>query len=149
MNEELQNLINNLDFDEYHYFYHQTDRGNGQSIIEEGLLVDGTNILDVDNILFTTAIELKPNDVESMEAFLDFLADHQFETDLRNTLEMVIMVAPKEYNKDIVEPLNEFINGNYYKGIIRQEHILGYIDLPNQTLTVNEECPFNTDGFYL
>ena len=47
-------LLKMLDFEEFDYFYHETGDGVGEEIMEEGLLVEGTNILDTNNIAYTT-----------------------------------------------------------------------------------------------
>ena len=41
----LEEFVNGLDFNNYDYFYHETGKSVGESILEEGLLVDETNIL--------------------------------------------------------------------------------------------------------
>ena len=38
MEEAVQILKNNLDYDNNYYFYHETGQGNGREICDEGLL---------------------------------------------------------------------------------------------------------------
>ena len=67
----LEEFVNGLDFNNYDYFYHETGKAVGESILEEGLPVDGTNILDVDNILFTTACPFTKDKASSLSTFID------------------------------------------------------------------------------
>ena len=48
----LDNIQDIFDFDNFDYFYHETSKGDAQTIMQQGLLVDGTNIIDTNNILF-------------------------------------------------------------------------------------------------
>ena len=147
MYTDLESFLSMFDFEEYDYFYHQTNRGTGEEILESGLLVEGSNILEVDNLIYTTTIELKPSDIEDIPTFLDFLKDHEFYTQFRDTLEMVFIVAPKAYDKEIVEGYDHFVNGTFFRGIIQPEHILGYINVLTQEVTLNEYCDYKKDPF--
>ena len=76
---ELSDFLDCLDFDEFDYFYHETSRGNGERIMEEGLLVDGTNILGTNNILYTTASPLTSDMVDSFDGtYYEGIVDSSF-----------------------------------------------------------------------
>lgn len=146
---DIETFLKFLDFDKNIYFYHQTNLGNGESIIENGLRVKGENILDVDNILYTTAIELRSTDVEDLTEFLDFIEEANFSTPFRNTLEMVILVSPKEYGDEIVDHYGELINGEYYEGLVQPENILAYINVLTKEVRINEECSYYVEPYSL
>jgi hypothetical protein len=149
MDTELETFYESLDFESNDYFYHITGAGNGQRIIEEGLLVDGTNILDVDNILFTTTIEIRQEEFPTYEDFESLVSENNGPSNIRDTSEMVIIVCPKEYNKRIVNNYDEYVNGTYFKGVIPSEYVLGYIDIARQDVTINPDCTYQADLFYL
>lgn len=146
---DIKTFLEFLDFDKNIYFYHQTNLGNSESIIENGLRVKGENILDVKNILYTTAIELKSSDVKDLTEFLDFIEEANFSTPFRNTLEMIILVSPKEYGDDIVEKYGELINGEYYEGIVQTDNILAYINVLTKEVKINEECSYYIEPYSL
>lgn len=118
-----------LDLDEYDYFYHMTSEENAESICEEGLLVNGTNILDTNNIIYTTAI---PIDADVLEEFDYILEDEMGNTNERPTDACVIIGAPKSYNKEVVENFNDYHNGEYYEGIVYNSMIMGYFDMKKE-----------------
>lgn len=135
-----------LDFDSFDYLYHETSRGNGQPIMEQGLLVDGTNILQTNNILFTTTLPLTKEMVSDDHEFTSFLTQEKSVSKLRDVSEMVILCSPKEYDYQIVSPYNDYDHaGNYYEGIIEPSFILGVIDLKDLTFTSNPECEYLDD----
>lgn len=127
-----------FNLDEYDYFYHMTSIEYASSICEKGLLVNGNNILDTSNLLYTTAI---PIDEEMLENFSDLLSDEMGNTHVRDTDACIIIGAPKEYNKDIVNVYNSFENEEYYEGLIGRNTIMGYIDL-DQVFHINENYEF-------
>ena len=143
----VNDFINLLDFEENDYFYHITGNGKSSSILEEGLLVNGTNILDVDNILFTTATPLYPEDAVDEKALNNLLDAELSSNKLRGTNEMVIIGSPKIMEKDIVEKYNEVIDGVLYKGIVDKTYIMGYFNI-NHEFTPNEEFIYGNDEFY-
>lgn len=148
---EIKDFIDTLNFDEYDYFYHETSKNNGKKICEEGLLVDGTNILNTNNILFTTASPLTKDFVEDPNNFIKFLEQEKTHSTIRDVSEMVIICAPKEYEKQIINEYQDYDeNGNYYKGIIENNFIAGFIDLNNLEFHENPDFEFSDDyGFKL
>ncbi len=138
-----------LDFDSFNYLYHETSRGNGERIIEEGLLVNGNNILNVDNILFTTTLPLTKDMINDPEEFSTFLRQEKSTGSLfRDVSEMVIIASPKDYDNNIVSPYNAYADDeNYYQGIVEPSFILGVINLEDLTFTPNLECEYY-DDFY-
>lgn len=131
----LEEFVNGLDFDNYDYFYHETGKGIGESVLEEGLLVDGTNILDVDNILFTTACPFTKDIVSSLSSFID---EEYSPTRGRDVSEIIILVAPKDLGGFIVDPLNDYIDGAFYEGIVPPTRVLGYIDMGSKEFVPND-----------
>ena len=142
---ELSNFISKLDFDEFDYFYHETERGNGERIMEEGLLVNGTNILDTDNILFTTALPLTKDLVSDKKNFENFLNTEKSDSSFRKVSEMVILGAPKYFNEQLVVKYDDYHDGEYYEGIVNPNFILGYIDLSDKKFHVNENYEYSNE----
>ena len=138
-----------LDFDNFNYLYHETSRGTGERIMEEGLLVNGNNILNVDNILFTTTLPLTKDMIKDPEEFSTFLRQEKSTGSLfRDVTEMVIIASPKDYDNNIVSPYNAYAEDeNYYQGIVEPSFILGIINLEDLTFTPNIECEYY-DDFY-
>ena len=67
---------------------------------------------------------------------------------------MVIIGAPKDYEKRIVSPYNKYKDGIYYEGIIKNNFILGYIDMFDKQFTVNVNYEYSDellsdDNYYL
>lgn len=144
----IETFLGSLNLEENDYFYHITGRGNGERIVEEGLLVDGTNILDTDNILYTTTISITPDMVSNSEGFERELLDMEISNKgIRDCSEMVIIGAPKEMQKQIVSHFGEDIDGNYFEGIIQPQYIMGYFNLEHE-FTPNGEFEYGTDLFY-
>ena len=48
-----------------------------------------------------------------------------------------------------VNNYDEYVNGTYFKGIIPSEYVLGYIDIARQDVTINPDCTYQADLFYL
>ena len=143
---DIQDIISFFDFENYDYYYHMTGKGIGDLICEEGLLVDGTNILGATNIKDTTTIEITPDMVNDPDEFADFI-DGEINNNLaRDTSEMVIIGSPKEYEKEIVSQLNETINDQYFEGIINANLVMGYIN-QNLEFIPNENYEHGTDTF--
>ena len=108
------------------------------SICEKGLLVNGNNILDTSNLLYTTAV---PIDEEMLESFSDLLTDEMGKTHVRDIDACIIIGSPKEYNKDIVNVYNSFENEEHYEGLVGRNMIMCYIDL-DQVFHINENYEF-------
>lgn len=149
MYTDIESFFNSLDFENNHYFYHVTEKGNGDSIIEKGLYVEGTNIINTNNLLFTTAIELKQEDLTDFQDFIDFLEENSFVSHFRDTTEIVFIASPKELDKKIVLGCDQIIDDTYYRGIIPSEHIVGYINVTTKEITTNEDCEYIVDPFFL
>ena len=92
---KIEDTIPFFDFENYDYYYHMTGEGIGDLICEEGLLVDGTNILGATNLKDTTTKELSPEMVKNIDRFIDFVRDEVDNSLLRDTSEMVIIGSPK------------------------------------------------------
>lgn len=139
----MENVVNKvkdfLDYENNYYFYHETDNGYGENICEEGLYLSGNNILGVKNLLYTTTAPLSEDITSNETEFIDFLSREKQTNGLRKVTEMVILGIPKD---DIDFAVDRLDNGyqpdsvtNY---IIRPQYVLGYIDLENEDLIINE-----------
>lgn len=140
VNVDLKQLV---DLDHYDYFYHMTSEENAENICDEGLLVNGNNILNTNNVIYTTAV---PIDDELLKEFDYILEDEMGKTEVRSTDACVIIGAPKEYNREIVEDYDDYHNGDYYEGIVNNSMIMGYFDLRKE-FHPNENYNYATDIF--
>ena len=144
----VNDFINLLDFEENDYFYHITGNGKSSSILEEGLLVNGTNIIDTNNILYTTCTPLNPEDIVDEDTFNNDLLDSEIGNNrFRDTNEMVIIGVPKYKDKKIVDEFMQDIDGVFYEGIIYNSYIMGYFNNEHE-FTPNEEFEYGPDDFY-
>lgn len=109
-----------FNFENNDYFYHMTGSSVSHYIMEEGLLVDGTNIIDAQNLKDTTTIEI--------------------------TSEMVIISVPKDYKKDIVSVFRQVKNRQYFEGIIDKNNIMGYFNTKLE-FTPNPNFMFGNEKF--
>ena len=144
----VNDFISSLDFNEYDYLYHVTGNGKAENILEEGLLVNGSNILDVDNILFTTATPLYPEDVVDEETFVNELLNGELsDSKLRDTNEMVIIGCPVDMNSNIVDDYLDYIDGVFYEGFVDTSYIMGYFNKKHEFIP-NAYYQYGTDKFY-
>ena len=143
---KIEDVIEFFDFENYDYYYHITGEGIGDLICEEGLLVDGTNIIDTKNLKDTTTIEITPDMVSDSDDFKEFVEDEISNSLLRDTSEMVIIGSPREVRKKIVVDYNQSKDEHFYQGIIHANMIMGYF---NQDLEFicNEKYAHGNDAF--
>ena len=141
----IMDFLKMLNYDEFSYFYHETSSGVGKRILERGLLVDGTNILDVENIAFTTIAPLTPDLTETPEQFVNFVQHERSSSSVRDVSEMVIICTAKNLVGDLVESYDKIYQGNFFEGIIRKHHILGVIDMETLSFEMNEEFEYAGD----
>ena len=139
--EELKKCFN---FKENRYFYHITGEERADEILEDGLLVDGTNIIDVNNILFTTAIEITPDMIPEFEEILD---EELREDGFRGLSQMILMGCPKDEVDYIVDKTEQIVDGESYEGIIHPNFIMGYINLDHEFIP-NEMFDYGSIYFY-
>ncbi len=144
----IEEFIEALDFNENDYFYHVTSKGNGKKIIEEGLYVDGNNILGADNILETTTLPLTIDIASDTSKLIEFLVEELGCQGIRDTSELIVLGAPKTCMKQIVSEFDSFKDGTYYEGIIHNEYVMGYFDKESLEFTPNEEFCFGNDDSY-
>lgn len=138
-------LLKLLNYEEYDYFYHETGTGVGEQIIEEGLLVDGNNIIGTKNIAFTTIACLTPDLTETPEKFVSFLQNEKSDSAIREVTEMVILSSPKEIEGKIARPYGNYHDGTQYEEIIDSNFVMGVINLNNLTFRMNEEFEYADD----
>lgn len=140
----VEELFNNLDFENYSYFYHITGGGNGESICNEGLLME-------EKELRSTTIEIKSEMIKDVKNFIL----NERGNNVRKTDEMVIISCPKEEVNYLVKN-NNYISSNWENDktpeyIIPSEYIMGYIDMreseENFTFTANENYYFDEYGY--
>lgn len=117
----LENIKDIFDFDNFDYFYHETSVDRAKSIMQQGLLVDGTNILGTNNILFTTTCRISEDMVPTSQAFIDYVESEFGPSNIRDVSAMVILAADKSWEEEIVEPFGQYVDDHYYQGIIRPQ----------------------------
>ena len=138
--EELKNFFeNNFDFNDYSYFYHMTSSGTGDMILEEGLLMEEEDI-------YTTAIKITEKDLENIDSLLE---SGSGKTDFRE--EMVLIATLKGEEDFLVKKgyktSSNWVNSDRPKYVIYPENIIGYIDLEDKYLVINDNCDYiNHDG---
>lgn len=131
MEISLEKFVNSLDFEHYNYYYHETGEGKAAEILIDGLLIEGTDILGVDNILFTTVRPFLPEDADEIDDLVE--SERSSPGVLREVSEMVILEVEKGKEKDIVDP-----SGIYgYEGRVSSKYVKGYIDMDRKTFIVN------------
>lgn len=142
MENVIQSLKENLDYENNYYFYHETSNGKGLDICNEGLLLTGENILGVKNVLFTTASPLTEEITNYDDELISFLRSEKQTNPNRSVNEMVIIGIPKEDMDFALTPIqpNETENNDIYGAnfIVDTSYILGCIDLTNEELIKNE-----------
>ena len=130
MEISLEDFVSTLDFEQYNYYYHETESGVGIDIMVSGLLIEGTNIIDTDNILFTTTLPFTIDEASDIENFVE---SERSVSSARRVCEMVILEVEKGREKEIVEP-----SGIYgYEVRVSSRYIKGYIDMDRCTFIAN------------
>ncbi len=142
----LEEFIASMDFENNNFFYHETSRGNGEGIVEDGLYVDGNNILGVDNILYTTSLPLTMDMISNIDEFYSFLDLEKSCGNIRDVSEFIIICSPKEYNDRIVSLGKYYKDGKYYIGKIDKSFICGYIDMETKEFVINPD--YDCDYLY-
>lgn len=138
MKQVVNKLKDQLDYENNYYFYHETSTGCSVSICEEGLFLSGFNILDVENLLYTTAAPLTEDITSDEKQFLDFLLSERQLSGMRRVTEMVILGFPKDNLDFVVEPSNNNYQDNDSNNyIVNSQYVLGYIDLEKEELNLN------------
>lgn len=142
----IEDTFSFFDFENFDYYYHMTGDGIGDLICEEGLLVDGTNIIGAKNIKDTTTKEITPDMVANHDDFIQFVQGEIQNCLLRDTSEMVIIGSPKDFEKEIVSDYEQSKDEHFFQGIIHANMIMGYY---NQGLEFicNENYAYGTDEF--
>jgi hypothetical protein len=141
---DFNNFKNAFDFKNNSYFYHITSEDLGDTIIEEGLLVDGTNILDVNNIIFTTAIPITPDMIDNIEDILD---EELHEDDFRGTSIMIILGCDKDSVDNIVNTDGYEKDGKHFEGIVYPNSVMGYFNLEHEFIP-NDNFDYGSNEFY-
>lgn len=128
--EELENLFENLDYENNEYFYHVTGKGFSNQIMEEGLCLEDKN-LDSTTIKFPEELIQDPCKY----------CKEEYRNGIVKRQEMVILGCPKGYDSYLVEessyPIE--IGDNLYNYFVSKEYILGYVDLETLDVTYNPE----------
>ena len=130
---ELEELINNLDFENNRYFYHITSQGYGDEIIEEGLFLEDRN-------LNSTTIEIPEEMIEDPVSY----CESEYVDGLIKRQEMVIICCEKGEEQYIVRncDIPKWLGNQKLDYFIPIEYILGYIDLNTLDVKYNEECQY-------
>ncbi|MGM9878460.1 MAG: hypothetical protein ACI31R_00290 [Bacilli bacterium] len=128
--DELKEKFSNFfDFEDFDYFYHMTENGNGEVICENGLMM-------VDKDIYKTLIKIEPEDVYDFDKFLE---TGKGNTDFRK--EMVIIKTPKEETDYLVsdnsletDDWTCLEKANY---LIYPKDIAGYINIEDKCFYEN------------
>lgn len=144
----IEEFIKSLNFLENDYFYHVTGEDNAEAMFEEGLYVDGNNLLNTDNILETTTLPLSEDMVLTESQFREFLEGELNDFGIRNTSEFVVLGASKSSNKQLVSRFDNYKDGEYYEGVIPSDYIMGYFKKESLEFIPNENYEYGTDEYY-
>ena len=130
----MEELINNLDFEEMDYYYHITSKGYGNEIIENGLYMQ-------EKSLKSTAIKITKEILDDFERY----CESEYKTGLSNRQEMVIIGCAKGDGRYLVLECEEPIitESGKFDYFISTENILGYIDLESLNVIYNPEYIHN------
>lgn len=135
-------FLQDLDFNDNVYFYHVTEKGIGEKILENGLLM-------ADSHYWSTIIELTP---EMIVDPYKFLADEHGHN-IRKTEEMILIGCDKEdVNYLVTKNTFNTNNWNFEENpnyVILKDFIIGYIDLTDMEypLILNPDYSHNIGRF--
>lgn len=132
---DIEVLSEILDYENNDYLYHETESGVGDIIIEEGLHIEGTNIIDAKNISETTTLPLPIEIGKNPEEFKKYIVEEKSTGGFRDVSEMVILEIPKGMKKIAVSKSNN----PEYEGIVRPRYVLGYINMDSISFVPNNE----------
>lgn len=128
--EALKELVENLDLEEFDYYYHITGKGYGDEILENGLYLK-------ENDLKTTMIKL-PDEMLSNPCKY---CEGEYRNGIVKRQEMVLIGCYKDEGNNIIHradiPKRE--GDQVLNYLVRSENILGYIDLASLELVYNPE----------
>lgn len=129
-------MFNNIEFDfeNTDYVYHETDYDSAIEILENGLYIEGTNIIDAKNVIETTTLPLPSEDLKELEEI--FLSEKSISS-LRVVNAIVIIGSPKEQEKHIAVPFEEEYEGRYYPYVIPNYYVVGFCDLERKMFYAN------------
>lgn len=127
----MEKLMNNLNLEEYDYYYHITGKGFGQEIIEEGLYLE-------DYAWNTTMIKFSE---EMVNNFYEY-CESEYKNSIDKRQEMVIVINYKDDDANLVKMANcpKWTGESALKYKVKNEYILCYIDLETLEVTYNPEC---------
>lgn len=126
--DDLTELFENLDLENMSYFYHITGKGNGNKIIDEGLLLKEQNLLSTSIRISDFMIQ---NPIEYCKG--------EYQTLISKREEMVIIGCYQDEEESIVEPTDNWRGSEQYNYIISNKNILCYIDLETLDVIYNQE----------
>ena len=128
--EELLELIESLDLEEFDYYYHITGKGFGGETMEEGLYLEEPD-------LKTTMIKLPKEMIEDPVEY----CESEYSNGHVKRQEMVIIGCEKGLGNEIIEECDipKWIGDQKLNYLVRSENILGVIDLETLNITYNPE----------
>lgn len=142
--KELQDKILLLtDNDETRFFYHFTS-SEASDILEKGLIVASKRWEE-------SLLEFSNDEINNIESVLE---DNK-STMIKQNNYMIIVGVPNERVNDFITSLNDDFYDNNWEGvgnpdyIIDSNYIVGYIDLNNLELYINEYSDMLSDNLYL
>lgn len=128
----MEELMNNLNLEDYDYYYHITGKGYGQEIIEEGLYLE-------DYAWNTTMIKFSEEIVNNLYEY----CESEYKNSIDKRQEMVIIINYKDDDNNLVKVADcpKWVGGGAaLKYQVKNEHILCYVDLETLEVTYNPEC---------
>lgn len=128
--EELKELIESLDFEEFDYYYHITGKGFGDNTIQEGLYLEEPD-------LKTTMIKLP---IEMIEDPIGYCTNEYSNGHIKRQ-EMVLIGCEKGEENNIINnaDIPKWMGDQKLNYLVRSENILGYIDLETLDIVYNPE----------
>ena len=125
--DELQELMNSLDFENNSYFYHITGKGFGNDIINDGLYLENDDIR-------STTIRIPQEMIDNPEDY----CKKEYNNGIIKRQEMVLIGCDKDEEDYLITNADTWIGSDKFKYVIPNDYILGYIDLEDLTVTYNE-----------
>ena len=127
--DDVEELINNLDFENNNYYYHITGRGFGDEIINDGLY-----LLDKD--FRSTTIRIPQEMIDDPS---DYCSKEYSDGRIVKRQEMVIIGCVKGEERYLVsETYPKWVGDAKFKYVIPSENIVGYIDLEDLSVVYND-----------
>ena len=134
--QDLEDFIKNLDYENYRYYYHITEKGLGQQALEKGLFMK-------EKELYTTTIEIPKEMIVDPISYCQSEYGGRFQ----GREEMILIECPKGEENTLVQHIGNstfWNNDDRMKYKISPDNLLCYIDLEYLIIVYNE----NNQNYY-